>query len=62
MLFLIIYVLGWVPAFMSMRDIFRNWRLGLFSKLALSLLIFLFSWVGYFAYSYVIKSFLEGEN
>lgn len=62
MILLIIYLLGLIPAFLAVMDIFRQKTIGFAAKLALATGVFLFSWVGYFAYWFVIRHFVANRG
>ena len=59
MLFMIIYLAGWVAAGFAIKDLWTRKELSLFSRVGQSLLIFLFSWIGYFIYSFIIRGYLD---
>ena len=59
MLFLIIYLAGWVAAGFAIKDLWTWVELPVLSRLGQTLLIFLFSWVGYFVYNYIVRGYLD---
>ncbi|MGM9792512.1 MAG: hypothetical protein ACI3Y4_08970 [Candidatus Cryptobacteroides sp.] len=59
MLFLIIYLAGWVAAGFAIKDLWTRKELPVLSRLGQTLLIFLFSWVGYFVYNYIVRGYLD---
>ena len=59
MLFMIIYLAGWVAAGIAIKDLWTRKELSLFSRVGQSLLIFLFSWIGYFVYYFIIRGYLD---
>lgn len=59
MLFLIIYLAGWVAAGFAIKDLWTQVELPVLSRLGQTLLIFLFSWVGYFVYNFIVRGYLD---
>ena len=59
MLFLIIYLAGWVDAGFAIKDLWTRVELPVLSRLGQTLLIFLFSWVGYFVYNFIVRGYLD---
>ena len=59
MFFLIIYLAGWVAAGFAIKDLWTWVELPVLSRLGQTLLIFLFSWVGYFVYNYIVRGYLD---
>ena len=59
MLFLIIYLAGWVAAGFAIKDLWTRVELPVLSRLGQTLLIFLFSWVGYFVYNFIVRGYLD---
>ena len=62
MLFLIIYLAGWVAAGFAIKDLWTRVELPVLSRLGQTLLIFLFSWVGYFVYNYIVRGYLDQKR
>lgn len=62
MLFLIIYLIGLIPAVNTVVDISHHTTIGLWSKVGISVVVLLFSWVGYFAYKFVIRYFIVNKG
>lgn len=62
MLFLIIYLIGLIPAVNAAVDISRQTTIGFWSKTGISVLVVLFSWIGYFAYKFVIHYFIVNKG
>lgn len=56
---MLIYLSGCVASIFLFKDIFAQPRLKNFSRLALCLGCFFFSWIGYFAYNLAIKIYLN---
>ncbi|MGM9788434.1 MAG: hypothetical protein ACI3ZF_06005 [Candidatus Cryptobacteroides sp.] len=61
MIFILIYLSGWIADMFLFKEIFARKELNFWKKLLLVLLILLFSWIGYFCYKLVIKYFLDRE-
>ncbi|MBR6458089.1 MAG: hypothetical protein IKS71_05780 [Bacteroidales bacterium] len=61
-LLMIIYLVGLVPAFISAQDLWRQNTIKWISKVALAVLIVLFSWVGYFGYWYGMRHFIVNKG
>ena len=59
MLFLIIYLAGWVATGFAIKDLWTRVELPVLSRLGQTLLIFLFSWVGYFVYNFIVRGYLD---
>ena len=59
MLFLIIYLAGRVAAGFAIKDLCTRVELPVLSRLGQTLLIFLFSWVGYFVYNFIVRGYLD---
>lgn len=59
MLFLILYLTGWVAAGFAIKDLWTRKEFSFFSRLGQTLLIFLFSWVGYFVYNFIVRGYLD---
>ena len=62
MLFLIIYLAGWIAAVFAIRDLWTRKEMSVLSRLGQALLIFLFSWVGYFAYNFLMRGYLDQKR
>ena len=62
MLFLIIYLAGWIAAVFAIRDLWTRKEMSVLSRLGQTLLIFLFSWVGYFAYNFLMRGYLDQKR
>lgn len=62
MLFLIIYLIGLIPAVNAVVDISNHTTIGLWSKVGISVVVLLFSWIGYFAYKFVISYFIVNKG
>lgn len=62
MLFLIIYLIGLIPAVNALVDISHHTNIGLWSKVGISVAVLLFSWIGYFAYKFVIRYFIVNKG
>lgn len=62
MLFLVIYLIGLIPAVNAVVDISHHKTIGLWSKLGISVVVVLFSWIGYFAYKFVIHYFIVNKG
>lgn len=61
MIFLIIYLLGWIPCAFVIPEIFAQKTLGAAAKIGLSLLVLLLSWVGYFAWRFALEYFITNN-
>ena len=59
MVFMIIYLIGVVASITLFKEVFSLKTLSLWAKLGLSLYLLLFSWLGYFSYTLVIRVFLN---
>lgn len=62
MLFLIIYLIGLVPAVNAALDVSRQTAIGFWRKAGISVPVVLFSWIGYFAYKFVIRYFIVNKG
>lgn len=62
MIFMIIYLLGWIPSTMLFREIFTRDGQSIWAKLGLCLYVFFFSWIGYFSYVIAIRYFLDRKS
>lgn len=59
MIFMIIYLLGCLYSLYLLKDIFSRQNCSVWRKLALSLYVVIFSWIGSFSYSLAISFFLD---
>ncbi|MCR5547200.1 MAG: hypothetical protein K6F25_00420 [Bacteroidales bacterium] len=55
MLAKIIYILGIVIAIWCVLDIFKNSKLGIIGKVLVSVLVLMFSWIGFAVYYFLLK-------
>jgi hypothetical protein len=55
MLAKIIYILGIVIAIWCVLDIFKNSKLGIIGKILVSVLVLMFSWIGFAVYYFILK-------
>jgi hypothetical protein len=55
MLAKIIYILGIVIAIWCVLDIFKNSKLGIIGKVLVSVLVLMFSWIGFAVYYFILK-------
>ena len=62
MLFLIIYLAGWIAAVFAIRDLWTRKEMSVLSRLGQALLIFLFSRVEYFAYNFLVRGYLDQKR
>ena len=62
MILMIIYLLGLIPGFIAMLDVWHLPTLQFFGKLGLGLAVLLFSWFGYFGYMFVLRFFLLNKG
>ena len=62
MFFLIVYLAGWIAAVFAIRDLWTRKEMSVLSRLGQTLLIFLFSWVGYFVYNYIVRGYLDQKR
>ena len=62
MFFLIVYLAGWIAAVFAIRDLWTRKEMSILSGLGQTLLIFLFSWVGYFVYNYIVRGYLDQKR
>ncbi|MGN1225973.1 MAG: hypothetical protein ACI4TL_01915 [Candidatus Cryptobacteroides sp.] len=61
MIFILIYLSGWIADMFLFKEIFAKKELNFWKKLLLVLLILLFSWIGYFVYTLALRYFLDRE-
>ena len=61
MIFILIYLSGWIADMFLFKEIFARKELNFWKKLLLALLILLFSWIGYFVYTLALRYFLDRE-
>lgn len=62
MLFLVIYLIGLIPAVNVVVDISHHKTIGLWRKIGISAAVILFGWIGYFAYKFVIRYFIVNKG
>ena len=55
MLAKIIYILGIILAVWCVLDIFKKNSLGLIGKIIISVLVLIFSWVGFAVYYFIVR-------
>lgn len=59
MIFILIYLSGWIADMFLFKEIFARKELNFWKKLLLCIAILLFSWIGYFCYKLALKYFLD---
>ena len=62
MFFLIVYLAGWIAAVFAIRDFWKRKDVGLLSHVCWTVMIFLFSWIGYFVYNYIVRGYLDQKR
>lgn len=60
-LFMILYLTGWIASATLFREVFQRKDIKAFGKIMLCLYLLVFSWIGYFTYILVIKVMLNGR-